>query len=91
MLKVLPNISIYLIFFILSNLIIIKAGVVDRDYTGNVGVILFNFGTEVFKVNKHDRIAQLICEKIANPDIEEIFEASKTSRGENGFGSSGLT
>lgn len=27
----------------------ILAGVIDRDYRGNVGVILFNFGKQVFK------------------------------------------
>jgi dUTP pyrophosphatase len=32
-----------------KNFIDVGAGVIDRDYRGNVGVILFNFGTEVFK------------------------------------------
>lgn len=49
----------------------VGAGVIDRDYRGNVGVILFNFGSNVFKVNKGDRIAQLICEKISYPALEE--------------------
>ena len=49
----------------------VGAGVIDRDYRGNVGVILFNFGTSAFKVNKGDRIAQLICEKISYPTIQE--------------------
>jgi dUTP pyrophosphatase len=55
-----------------------------------VGVILFNFGTEVFKVNKGDRIAQLICEKILYPRIEECTELTETNRGEGGFGSTGV-
>lgn len=54
-----------------TSIILLLAGVIDRDYRGNVGVILFNFGREPFKVNKGDRIAQLICEKIAYPSIEE--------------------
>ncbi len=54
-----------------KNFIDVGAGVIDRDYRGNVGVILFNFGTSVFKVNKGDRIAQLICEKISYPTIQE--------------------
>lgn len=49
----------------------VGAGVIDQDYRGNVGVILFNFGENVFKVNKGDRIAQLICERISYPDIQE--------------------
>ena len=36
------------------------AGVVDYDYRGNVGVILFNHGESDFTVNKGDRVAQLI-------------------------------
>ncbi|CAN7981519.1 unnamed protein product, partial [Ixodes pacificus] len=47
------------------------AGVIDQDYRGNVGVVLFNFGDTDFKVSKGDRIAQLVCEKIAYPTLEE--------------------
>lgn len=48
------------------------AGVVDYDYRGPVGVVLFNHGTEDFKVNKGDRVAQLILERICMADIEEV-------------------
>ena len=73
-----------------KNFIDIGAGVIDRDYRGNVGVILFNFGKEVFHVKKGDRIAQLICERIAYPRIEECTSLSETVRGEGGFGSTGM-
>ena len=36
------------------------AGVVDYDYRGEVGVVLFNHGTEDFAVAPGDRVAQLI-------------------------------
>uniref|UniRef100_A0A8C9GHE7 Deoxyuridine 5'-triphosphate nucleotidohydrolase n=1 Tax=Piliocolobus tephrosceles TaxID=591936 RepID=A0A8C9GHE7_9PRIM len=52
------------------------AGVIDEDYRGNVGVVLFNFGKEKFEVKKGDRIAQLICERIFYPEIEEVQVAS---------------
>ncbi|KAI1235122.1 hypothetical protein IHE44_0002754 [Lamprotornis superbus] len=48
------------------------AGVIDEDYRGNVGVVLFNFGKETFEVKKGDRIAQLICERIYYPELEEV-------------------
>merc|ERR1712122_33912 len=67
----------------------VGAGVIDYDYRGNVGVILFNFGENVFKVNKGDRIAQLICEKISYPKIEECTTLTETDRGVGGFGSTG--
>ncbi|XP_018426552.1 PREDICTED: deoxyuridine 5'-triphosphate nucleotidohydrolase, mitochondrial [Nanorana parkeri] len=67
----------------------VGAGVIDEDYRGNVGVVLFNFGNESFKVNKGDRVAQLICESILYPDLEEVKTLDETERGAGGFGSTG--
>ncbi|KAF8764266.1 Deoxyuridine 5'-triphosphate nucleotidohydrolase like protein [Argiope bruennichi] len=72
-----------------KNFIDVGAGVVDEDYRGNLGVVLFNFGSEEFKVNKGDRIAQLICEKISYPELEEVETLNDTERGDGGFGSTG--
>lgn len=65
----------------------VGAGVVDEDYTGNVRVVLFNHGAEEFKIAKGDRIAQLICEKIRYPVLEECVSIEETERGPCGFGS----
>ncbi|KAL1785706.1 deoxyuridine 5' [Sigmodon hispidus] len=67
----------------------VGAGVIDEDYRGNVGVVLFNFGKEKFEVKKGDRIAQLICERIFYPDLEEVQALDDTERGSGGFGSTG--
>lgn len=67
----------------------VGAGVIDYDYRGNVGVVLFNFGDEDFKVSKGDRIAQLICERICYPRLEECKTLDVTERGVGGFGSTG--
>ncbi|XP_052097555.1 deoxyuridine 5'-triphosphate nucleotidohydrolase-like [Mytilus californianus] len=67
----------------------VGAGVIDQDYRGNVGVVMFNFGEQEFVVNKGDRIAQLICERIYIPELEECENLNKTERGEGGFGSTG--
>lgn len=67
----------------------VGAGVIDEDYRGNVGVVLFNFGKEKFEVKKGDRIAQLICERIYYPEIEEVQGLDDTERGSRGFGSTG--
>merc|ERR1712207_58772 len=50
----------------------VGAGVVDFDYRGEVGVVLFNHGSEDFEVAPGDRVAQLILEKICTPDVEEF-------------------
>lgn len=55
----------------MGNSILFIAGVIDEDYRGKVQVVLFNHSDEEFKVNKGDRIAQLICEQILYPEIQE--------------------
>ena len=68
----------------------VGAGVLDEDYTGNVGVVLFNHAAEEFSVTKGDRIAQLVCEKIEYPELEECKSLQDTARGSAGFGSTGI-
>ncbi|XP_071787848.1 uncharacterized protein [Asterias amurensis] len=72
-----------------KNQIDVGAGVIDRDYRGNIGVILFNLGKVDFKVEKDMRIAQLICERICYPELEEVEELGETQRGSDGYGSTG--
>jgi hypothetical protein len=66
------------------------AGVVDADYRGPVGVVLFNFGTSDFTIDKGDRIAQLVLEKISMVEAVRVEELSDTARGSGGFGSTGV-
>ncbi len=68
----------------------VGAGVVDADYRGPVGVVLFNFGSEDFVIEKGDRVAQLILEKVSMVDVHEVNELTDTQRGEGGFGSTGI-
>lgn len=72
-----------------KNHIDIGAGVVDEDYRGNVGVVIFNHSDNDFHIKAGDRIAQLVCEKIAYPEIEVLESLDETVRGEGGFGSTG--
>ena len=51
--------------------------------------MVFNFGQHPFNIDKGDRIAQLICEKIFNPVLQQCDELDVTDRDKNGFGSSG--
>lgn len=68
----------------------VGAGVIDADYRGPVGVILFNHSDVDFDVKVGDRIAQLIIEKIMTPDVVEVEDLDTTLRGEGGFGSTGI-
>ena len=67
------------------------AGVVDADYRGNVGVILFNHGDNDFAVEPGDRVAQLILEKVDMATVTAVTELPDTARGEGGFGSTGVS
>jgi dUTP pyrophosphatase len=72
-----------------KNFIDIGAGVIDADYRGEVKVLMFNFSEADFEVQKGERIAQLIIERIALTKLEEVKELSDTVRGGDGFGSTG--
>jgi dUTPase len=74
-----------------KNLIDTGAGVVDYDYRGNVGVVLFNHGEQDFAVARGDRVAQLILERISMAPAVEVQELSDTARGSGGFGSTGVS
>ncbi len=73
-----------------KNGIFVNAGVVDYDYRGEIGVVLYNSKNEDFKVHKGDRIAQMIMEKITRPKISHVEELDSTERGVGGFGSTGI-
>lgn len=64
---------------------------IDYDYRGAVGVILFNHGEVDFPVAKGDRVAQLILERILTPEVVEVADLDDTQRGAGGFGSTGVS
>ncbi|MFP4020751.1 MAG: dUTP diphosphatase [Halanaerobium sp.] len=65
-------------------------GVIDSGYRGEVGVILINHGSEDFKINFNDRIAQLIIQKVNTIEWNEVESLSESQRGEGGFGHTGV-
>jgi len=73
-----------------KRMINVGAGVVDFDYRGEVGVVLFNHGAEDFPVAVGDRIAQLILEKVDMAPCQEVDSLDETLRGSGGFGSTGV-
>jgi dUTP pyrophosphatase len=70
----------------LRNGIDVGAGVVDEDYRGAVGVILFNHGRAPFAVAASDRVAQLILERICSPDVRVVSDLGDTAWGESQMG-----
>lgn len=67
----------------------VGAGVIDRDYRGEVKVLLVNHGESDFQIAKGDRVAQIVLEKIVTPESMVVETLPETTRGEGGFGSTG--
>ena len=65
-------------------------GTIDADYRGEVGVILINLSNEDFEINHGDRIAQMVFAKFDQAEWIDAEVLSNTSRGEGGFGSTGI-
>lgn len=65
-------------------------GTIDADYRGEVNVILVNLSSEDFVVEPGERIAQLVLARHEVIEWEEAENLSQTSRGEGGFGSTGV-
>lgn len=65
-------------------------GTIDADYRGEVKVILVNLSSEGFTIKNGDRIAQMIIAKHERAFLVESENLSETSRGEGGFGHTGI-
>lgn len=70
-------------------------GTIDSDYRGNVGVILINTNPKdpdtdlTFMVNKGDRIAQAVLNKVERIEWKAVESLEESERGEGGFGHTG--
>ena len=73
-----------------KNGIDILAGVIDSDYRGDIGVILYNTDKNIdFTVKKGDRIAQIIFEACYTATLNNVDNLDNTLRQAGGFGSTG--
>ena len=64
-------------------------GLIDAGYRGELRVSLYNSGAESFTIAVGERIAQLVVQRVEEPEFLAVDELSDTSRGQGGFGSSG--
>lgn len=78
-----------------KNSIDVLAGVIDKDFFGEVRVILMNLSDMTHDFPKHTRIAQLVLEKIEYAEVKEVVDLTQatsvvSNRGAGGFGSTGM-
>lgn len=64
-------------------------GTIDAGYRGEVGIIMFNPGPDVFEIKRGDRIAQMVIAKLTGCELVSADELSESDRGTGGFGSTG--
>jgi len=67
----------------------VLSGVIDSDYRGEIGCLLYNTGDEPIHLPAASKICQLIIEKIEMLTAVWADELTDTSRGSGGFGSTG--
>jgi dUTP pyrophosphatase len=65
-------------------------GTIDSDYRGEIGLILINWGTRPFEIRRGDRVAQMVVGRAWKAAMVEVDDLDATSRGEGGFGHSGV-
>lgn len=76
--------------------VMVGYGTIDTGYTGELAATVFNLGSEPFRIEPKDRIAQLVVLPTVKGDsddfvdLEIVDELVELERGSNGHGSSGV-
>lgn len=65
-------------------------GVIDPDYRGEIAVLALNTGDKTLEITPGMRIAQGVMERADRMEIAEADTLGETTRGEGGFGSTGV-
>ncbi len=68
----------------------IGAGIIDKNYRGEIMCVMYNHSDTDFTINYGDRIAQLLTIPINLDRYEKVSSLDETDRGDKGFGSSGV-
>jgi dUTP pyrophosphatase len=64
-------------------------GVIDAQYRGEIMVIVANHGSEVYRIEKGSKIAQILIQRVELLEAEEVDDLDATVRGAGAFGSTG--
>ena len=74
-----------------SGVTVINApGLIDAGYRGELRVALINHGRDAFRIERGDRIAQLVIVAVERPVYQEVEVLEESARGDGGFGSTGV-
>jgi dUTP pyrophosphatase len=70
---------------VLGNLV----GLIDSDYQGQLFVSCWNRGSDGFRIEVGERIAQLVLLPVVRAQFEQVDSFDDSERGSGGFGHSG--
>jgi dUTP pyrophosphatase len=70
---------------VLGNLV----GLIDSDYQGELLISCWNRGSETFRIDVGERIAQLVLVPVVRAELEVVTDFAASARGHGGFGHSG--
>ncbi|MDA8141670.1 MAG: dUTP diphosphatase [Desulfobacteraceae bacterium] len=65
-------------------------GTIDSDYRGEVKVGLINLGPQPYTIQRGERIAQMVVQRVEQLTLQVVEELEETSRNSGGFGSTGI-
>ncbi|MDE5954613.1 MAG: dUTP diphosphatase [Duncaniella sp.] len=65
-------------------------GTIDADYRGEIGIIVINLSDEPYTITNGERIAQLVIKEYVNVTWEQVDRIDETTRGDGGFGHTGV-
>ena len=72
---------------VLGNLV----GLIDSDYQGELLISCWNRGSEPFRIEPGERIAQLVIVPVVQADFEVVESFAESARGAGGFGHTGTS
>jgi dUTP pyrophosphatase len=64
-------------------------GTIDADYRGEVKVALINLSTTPYRIQRGERIAQMVVQHVSRATVREVAGLNETERSAGGFGSTG--
>jgi dUTP pyrophosphatase len=65
-------------------------GTIDADYRGEVRIALINLGAVPYVVQRADRIAQMVIQKVYRVQLQIVESLDPTTRATGGFGHTGV-
>ena len=68
---------------------ITSRGTIDSGFTGSIKAVLFNHSWKFVKIEKGQKVSQLVLIPIITPELELVDELEETERSDGGFGSTG--